>query len=716
TQYNPDDDGDTPLDPGIPEVREYVFNVYMDIVRNYDIDGLHFDYIRLIQSNSGYHPIAKQRFQEETGWNFDTENTGNPGTLENAWNLWRRDQLNLLVEEVYDQVMIENPWVNVSAFLVTYTDSLANLGQGYNYWVANGKIDTLHIGAYSPAISTTITRYNSIVNRLAESGDEWTRPVTAATGAYLLEDRDTNDGATRHLHVVRQLEDQTRPPDGINMYAYNAVFLGANTPRDLISRELFTGSGPMVDYLPPPIMEHKNEIGQEFVPPNPAANFSVTISDDGPVVTFDRPEPADDGDLPVNYRLYRSTESNVPLTWANQVMEWWDVDSERASFSFQDAMAPTGNVYYRVAAFDDWNNRALTEISTINNTVGAVYIVETRAGGLNISDYSESGSFQNSSVHSSAEGLTSGIGTRFALPGDANGRNDQVRFTPSGMSSGTYSVFITTPSFASSNALGITARFNGVGGENTTTFNLTQASAGNSWKYIGDINFASGQGHFVEIDNSTQTNVGTSQNSRMNVAALRFERQGATPASPEHKPLPERPASDFPVGGEIIVDSSPRFLNYEDSTVGGTWLTSTLPGYYDGNARYYQPGNFPVRSFATWVIDLPREGRWSISGWVRNNDVFAQGARYRFVDGEGNVINPVTSHRAPPNNQNTGGWFINVDAVSTEEAYHFNEGRLYITLWGNTTGNEFLIADALRFTLVEADDEDEEFTDSWFLH
>ena len=38
---------DAPLDPGIPAVQDYLYNIYMDIVRNYDVDGIHFDYIRL---------------------------------------------------------------------------------------------------------------------------------------------------------------------------------------------------------------------------------------------------------------------------------------------------------------------------------------------------------------------------------------------------------------------------------------------------------------------------------------------------------------------------------------------------------------------------------------------------------------------------------------------------------------------------------------------
>jgi len=34
------------ISPGLQEVRDYTIDVAMEIVRNYDIDGLHLDYVR----------------------------------------------------------------------------------------------------------------------------------------------------------------------------------------------------------------------------------------------------------------------------------------------------------------------------------------------------------------------------------------------------------------------------------------------------------------------------------------------------------------------------------------------------------------------------------------------------------------------------------------------------------------------------------------------
>ncbi len=100
-------------------------------------------------------------------------------------------------------------------------------------------------------------------------------------------------------------------------------------------------------------------------------------------------------------------------------------------------------------------------------------------------------------------------------------------------------------------------------------------------------------------------------------------------------------------------------------------------------------------SYAVWVVDLPQEGEWEIEGWIRGEQgSLARGAQYRFIDGLG-AVHSVTA------TQQTGssGWTIDVDGVDPQNAYFFNKGRVYVVLYGNSTGSELLMADALRFTL-----------------
>lgn len=698
---------DAPLDPGIPAVQDYLYNVFMDVVRNYDIDGIQFDYVRLLASNSGFDPVAKERFRAETGWDWDTENTSSDGQgqLEEAYKAWRRDQISRLVQRVHRQTMLEKPWVEVSAFLVNFSDSVEVLGQGYNWWVANGAIDVLHPGCYASTVSATIDDWNFYVNKLAQNGDQFRRPMVAALGSYLMLDTATTNDQRENLDCVLQLRGNARRPDGFNFFAYAALFRDGGTPINRLALDLFGTGGPMSTWVPVPAMAHKIPLGEETIPPLAPAQLAATTTGGIPTVRFNRPAAATDGDLPVRYRLYRSTTTPVPLTWGNLVMEWWDPGSPRTAFAFEDTTAPAGNVHYAAVAYDDWNNRAIASIGPVT-VGGGDYIIETVAGGLNVADYTEAGTFTTSTSHSTAPGLTAGIGSRFALPGDANGRNDRQRFMPSGVAAGEYEVQVTCFGFGSANALGITVRLSDATGVRTSTFNLTNAVAGNKWAPVGTMTINPGAGHFVEFDNSTQTNVGDSTNSRMNAAAVRFVRLGRVATPRERKPAVVAPPSTFPVGGAIIVDSHPTALHYDDRAGTSGWAdAAAYTGYYNSNARFYPTTSYPMDDHAMWIVDLPRRGRWAIDGWVRRSPDFATGARYRFVDADGVVRNSQVTQSFPPNSTTVGDWFINVDGVPDAQAYTFNSGRVYVTLWGNAGGTQIVIADALRFRLIEALDE-----------
>ncbi len=700
---------DGALDPGHPEVQEHLFNVFMDIVRNYDIDGLHLDYVRLIDSDAGYHPVAKQRFLEETGWNFDTQNAS--GQLDVVYRAWRRDKVAELVQRVHDRIQLEKPWVNYSAFIVQFTDQIRNLAQGYNWWIAQGVLDTLHPSTYSSSVSTTVSRWNSARDRLAQNNNQNTRQMVAAVGSYLYTDPPVDPPQPqRNLEAVNQLRGNARKPDGFNFFAYAALFNNGNlTPRDLMARDLFDTGGPMDDWAPVPIPAHKAAKGMERIPPNPPMSPGVTLDNGSPRVSFARPDPAADGDRPVRYRLYRDTKADVDLNWANLVMEWWDPGSPRETFTHSDITAPTGMLFYKAVAFDEWNNRAVSgPIGPVTVSAGSTtYIIETRAGGKNVGDYSETGSFSDSTSHSTAPGTTPGIGSRYITRTNATAPASIARFTPSGLPDGEYRVAVTCFNFASANAQGITVRVADAEGIEETTFDLTAANAGNQWAPVATMTITEGAEHFIEFDNTTQINIGTSTNARMNAAAVRFE---ALSPTFEPKPPVTEPAPTFPVGGEVIVDNAPHMLHWDGRIVGspdnGKWaLNDTFTGYYNTNARFVAPANYPpFDQYAVWVVDLPRAGRWAIDGWVRDNTIFARGAQYRFVDGDGIVRDTATTQRTGTDSNTTGGWHINVDGVDDAGAYYFNKGRVYVTIYGNSAfTNENVIADALRFRLVAVD-------------
>jgi len=123
------------LNPGIPEVREYDTKIIMDIVRRYDIDGIHFDDYFYPYPATGY------TFQDDA--TFQQYNRGFTDKGD-----WRRDNVNLLVKMVHDSIQAVKPYVKfgispfgiwksgypsgisgMSAYSDIYCDALAWLNQ-----------------------------------------------------------------------------------------------------------------------------------------------------------------------------------------------------------------------------------------------------------------------------------------------------------------------------------------------------------------------------------------------------------------------------------------------------------------------------------------------------------------------------------------------------------------------------------------------------------
>ena len=95
-----DYDGEsTKIDPGNPAAADWTYRVYLDIVRHYDVDGIHMDFIRYGGSGKtvghwGYNAVSVARYNARYG------TTGQPAWNDPRWQQWRRDQVTALVRRV----------------------------------------------------------------------------------------------------------------------------------------------------------------------------------------------------------------------------------------------------------------------------------------------------------------------------------------------------------------------------------------------------------------------------------------------------------------------------------------------------------------------------------------------------------------------------------------------------------------------------------------
>jgi len=137
------------FDPGIPENRTFICNVVKDIVMRYDVDAIHMD-------DYFYpYPVAGERFPDQNSFNTYARSQG---FRENQLADWRRNNVNLLIQEVKYTLLNNKPWVRfgISPFGIyrnkrntpdgsgSETSGLQNYDDLYadvKLWVKNGWID-----------------------------------------------------------------------------------------------------------------------------------------------------------------------------------------------------------------------------------------------------------------------------------------------------------------------------------------------------------------------------------------------------------------------------------------------------------------------------------------------------------------------------------------------------------------------------------------------
>lgn len=86
------------LDPALPEVRQYVTRVVLDVLRRYDVDAIHFD--------DYFYPYPVTGVTLNDDNSFLAHSRGFTDRAE-----WRRDNINLLIKMVSDSIKIIKPYV-----------------------------------------------------------------------------------------------------------------------------------------------------------------------------------------------------------------------------------------------------------------------------------------------------------------------------------------------------------------------------------------------------------------------------------------------------------------------------------------------------------------------------------------------------------------------------------------------------------------------------
>jgi uncharacterized lipoprotein YddW (UPF0748 family) len=193
--------------PSHPEVKDHVYSVWMDLTDRYDLDGIHFDYVRFPSGDFDYSSGALERFQ---GWASERIPAAGRRTLEaaarddpyafvdalpNHWDEFRRMHITDLVRRIYQGVKLRRPRMVVSAAVfANQDDAYRNRYQDWPLWLEEGILDV----AVPMAYTVDNDRFRTFISAGRTAAGPSAR-LWAGIGAYL----DTETGTLQKIDLAR---------------------------------------------------------------------------------------------------------------------------------------------------------------------------------------------------------------------------------------------------------------------------------------------------------------------------------------------------------------------------------------------------------------------------------------------------------------------------------------------------------------------------------
>ena len=189
------------LNPAHPDNFKLEVDSMLEVVRKYDVDGIHFDYIRYPNNNLDFSDFSRRKFESDTGltvknWPRDCHS----GPLHDAYRDWRADQITRLVETVSREARKIRPGVKISAAVFRdYPSCRASVGQDWPLWAKRGYVDFLcpmNYTADDKQFAAWIKTQSKLVGNV---------PLYPGIGATASRVTLTADRVVGQIHIAREL-------------------------------------------------------------------------------------------------------------------------------------------------------------------------------------------------------------------------------------------------------------------------------------------------------------------------------------------------------------------------------------------------------------------------------------------------------------------------------------------------------------------------------
>lgn len=317
------------LDPGQPETAAYLSSICKEIAENYDIDGIHFDYIR--------YPENAARFNDQSSYR-------KYGKKQNKAQ-WRRNNITHCVRTMYHTVKSVKPWIKVSSSPVGKFNDLSRY-PSYNWnaysavyqdaqgWLREGIQDMLFPMMYFQG------------NHFYPFAIDWKendfgRPVVPGLGIYFLSPEEKDwplETVSRELYFIRSLN-----MGGQAYFRYKHLNENHKGLFDFLKQTY---------YVHPALPAVCN--AQDSIAPTTPARLQMTRKGNGYVLQW---EASTDNICrqDVKYNIYVSRNFPVDITSSQNLLAY-HVDS--CSISVNGIFCTLHNVHFAVTATDRFGNES----------------------------------------------------------------------------------------------------------------------------------------------------------------------------------------------------------------------------------------------------------------------------------------------------------------------------------------------------------------------
>jgi len=359
------------LNPGLPAVREHITKVIVDIVKRYDVDGIHFD--------DYFYPSGT--ISDLDAYNADPR--GFPATAAGRLD-WRRDNINLLIKRVSDSINILKPWVKfgVSPSGIYRSSSDSALGSptssgAYQHylsafadskkWISSGWVDYL-----APQVYWYIGQLGSDYKLLVPwwNNNAFGRHIYVGMADYKV----GTTGWTSRSEIPNQIRLNRSLSNIYGQIHFRHAFLVANALnyRDSLRSRFYIRPALI------PTMPWKDNVA-----PLPPTSLVLTKNPDRSSVTLSWTKPpvtTSELDKIKRFVVYRAQTPVIDLENANNILVITPTDENTY---VDNAVEKDSTYFYTVTSVDRLYNESTMSNIVSNDTIKPVVITQNITRTLN---------------------------------------------------------------------------------------------------------------------------------------------------------------------------------------------------------------------------------------------------------------------------------------------------------------------------------------------